>query len=308
MSNSASMHLQQWAFVFGILGNIVSIMVCLAPLLTFYQIYKKKETGGFKSTPYLFALCSAMFWIYYAFLKTDAILLITINTAGCVMETIYITMFLIYAPKKARIKTIRILGSLNLGLFSLILVLTMMLAKGLSRLKIVGWLCVAFSACVFAAPLSVLRLVIRTKSVEFMPFSLSFFLTLSAILWFFYGLLLKDLYVALPNIAGFAFGVLQMIMYAIYRNKKTVVKKVVITTTEEEDKEHPYQENNKSPNAHDHQYVAGNKTTISTTISGDHVISLGTIGNAEVHPIDLEVIEIDHIGVLGCENVTLEEV
>ncbi|MCL7032001.1 hypothetical protein MKW94_002255 [Papaver nudicaule] len=303
MSNSASMHLQQWAFVFGVLGNIVSIMVCLAPLLTFYQIYKKKETGGFKSTPYLFALCSAMFWIYYAFLKTDAILLITINTAGCVMETIYITMFLIYAPKNARIKTMRILGLLNFGLFSVILILTMLLAKVLTRLKIVGWLCVAFSACVFAAPLSVLRLVRKTKSVEFMPFSLSLFLTLSAILWFFYGLLLKDLYVALPNVAGFVFGIVQMVMYAIYRNKKKVVKKVVITMTEE-DKEHPYQEHNKSPNAHDHQYVAGNKTTISTTISGD-----GTIGSAEVHPIDLvEVIEIDHIGVLGCENVTLEEV
>ncbi|MCL7044712.1 hypothetical protein MKW94_009767 [Papaver nudicaule] len=265
MSNSASMHHQQWAFVFGILGNIVSIMVCLADI---YHIYKKKETGGFKSTPYLFALCSAMFWIYYAFLKTDAILLITINTAGCVMETIYITMFLIYAPKNARIKTMRILGLLNFGLFSLILILTMMLAKRLTRLTIVGWVCVAFSACVFAAPLSILR-----------------FVTLRVVLWFSYGLLLKDLY--LPKIAGFAFGVLQMLMYAIYRNKKTVVKKVVITLTEE-DKEHPYQENNKSPNSHDHQYVAGNKRTISTTIGGDHVISLGTLGSEEVHPIDLK--------------------
>ncbi|KAJ4766036.1 Bidirectional sugar transporter SWEET [Rhynchospora pubera] len=212
-----------WAFAFGILGNIISFMVYLAPLPTFYRVYRKKSTEGFQSVPYVVALFSSMLWIYYAFLNTSVSLLITINSFGCVIETIYIVMYIIYAPKKAKIFTVKILFLLNVVIFGLILLLTLFLSEGPRRVRILGWVCVAFSVSVFIAPLSVIRLVIRTKSVEFMPFFLSFFLTLSAVAWFFYGLLSKDKYVALPNILGFTFGVAQMVLYLIYRNKKPAV-------------------------------------------------------------------------------------
>jgi solute carrier family 50 protein (sugar transporter) len=63
--------------------------------------------------------------------------------------------------------------------------------------------------------------VIKTKSAEYMPFSLSFFLTLSAVAWFFYGLFTKDIYVTLPNVGGFFFGIAQMTLYFCYRKPGT---------------------------------------------------------------------------------------
>lgn len=81
-----------------------------------------------------------------------------------------------------------------------------------------------------------------------MPFLLSFFLTLSAVMWFFYGLLRKDyniavssykiynlircmkytifncIYMQIPNVLGFSFGVTQMVLYVIYKGAKAVVK------------------------------------------------------------------------------------
>ncbi|XP_049349080.1 bidirectional sugar transporter SWEET10-like [Solanum verrucosum] len=208
-----------WAFVFGVLGNIISFIVFLSPIPTFNKIYKKKSTEGYQSIPYVIALFSCMLWIYYAFLKTNTTLLITINSFGMLIETIYVGLFLYYAPKKARVNTVKMLLLTVVGGFGAIIVVTQFVFKGAVRGQIVGWICLIFSLCVFVAPLGIVRQVIKTKSVEYMPILLSVFLTISAVMWFFYGLLLKDLNIAAPNILGFIFGILQMILYAMYRKK-----------------------------------------------------------------------------------------
>ncbi|MED6136477.1 Bidirectional sugar transporter sweet14 [Stylosanthes scabra] len=210
---------ESWAFVFGLIGNVISFAVFLSPIPTFYQIYKKKTSEGFQSLPYVVALFSAMLWIYYALVKKDAaLLLITINTFGIVVETAYLAIFLFYAPKKARFSTIKLLLLLNVFGFGAMLLATMYLSKGAKRLAIIGWICLVFNISVFAAPLFIMRKVIKTRSVEYMPFTLSFFLTINAVMWFFYGLLLKDYYIALPNTLGFLFGIIQMVLYLMYRN------------------------------------------------------------------------------------------
>ncbi|RWW29221.1 hypothetical protein GW17_00006261 [Ensete ventricosum] len=135
-----------------------------------------------------------MLWFCYAFLKTDAYLLITINSIGCAIETVYIVTYFTYAPKVAKVHRVyssrpsfldhrlrehidiysRLLLSLdmfafglqiftaklvllvNVGMFGLILLLTQLLSEGSERVRAFGWICVSFSASVFVAPLSVI--------------------------------------------------------------------------------------------------------------------------------------------------------
>ncbi|KAL7143620.1 hypothetical protein ABFS83_08G204400 [Erythranthe nasuta] len=217
-----SLSAKELEFIFGLLGNIISFLVFLSPLPTFYTIWKQKSSNGFQSIPYSVAFFSASLLLYYAFLKTNAYMIVSINGIGCVVEAIYLLIYLMYAPKKSKIFTVRLIVFLNIGGLGLMTAVSLLAFKGPKRVSFVGWVCAIVNIAVFAAPLSIMRQVIRTKSVEFMPFTLSFFLTLCAITWFFYGFFVRDYYIAMPNVLGFLFGVVQMILYMIYKNAKKV--------------------------------------------------------------------------------------
>nr|AFK34508.1 unknown [Lotus japonicus] len=77
----------------------------------------------------------------------------------------------------------------------------------------------------YGSPLSIMRLVIKTKSVEFMPFFLSLFVFLCGTSWFIFGLIGHDPFVAVPNGIGSILGTMQLILYFIYRDKKCVPRK-----------------------------------------------------------------------------------
>ncbi|KAJ7977500.1 Bidirectional sugar transporter SWEET [Quillaja saponaria] len=117
----ATFSAHQLSLVFGILGNFVSVLVFLSPIPTFCRIYKRGSTEGFLSIPYSVALFSTMLMLYYAYLKgfDNAFLIITINSFGSVTETIYLTLYLIYAPWKARTPNIVgfALSSAQMGLY-----------------------------------------------------------------------------------------------------------------------------------------------------------------------------------------------
>ncbi|KAL4331344.1 hypothetical protein AHAS_Ahas13G0490700 [Arachis hypogaea] len=183
------------AFIFGILGNVISFFAFLSPLKTFKRIWKRKSTEGFQSLPYVVALFSCIVWLYYATLKTNVFLLVTINSFGCAIEIIYILIYMIYADKRARYFCIAQFVAMNVMCLPTIILGTYFKLHGLVRVKVVGLICVIISTCVFVAPLSILVKVIRTKSVEFMPILLSSILTVSAIMWFCYGIFLKDIWI-----------------------------------------------------------------------------------------------------------------
>lgn len=212
-------------FVFGVFGNINGLLLFLAPTITFMRIIKKKSTEEFSGIPYVMTLlnCLLSAWYGMPFVSEHNMLVSTINATGAAIESIYVLIFLMYAPKKDKGKILG-LFTFVLSVFASVAFISGFALHGNSRKLFSGFAASIFSIIMYASPLSVMRTVIKTKSVEYMPFLLSLFVFLCGTSWFVYGLLGNDPFVAVPNGFGCGLGAVQLILYAIYRDKKGETK------------------------------------------------------------------------------------
>ncbi|KAI6691054.1 hypothetical protein NL676_027882 [Syzygium grande] len=215
-------------FLFGIFGNATALFLFLSPTITFKRIIKSRSTEDFSGIPYVMTLlnCLLSAWYGLPFVSPDNVLVSTINGTGAAIESVYVVIFLIYAPRKEKAK---ILGLLTfvLAVFSIIAFVSLFALHGKARKLFCGVAATVFSIIMYASPLSIMRLVIKTKSVEYMPFFLSLFVFLCGTSWFIYGLLGRDPFVAVPNGFGCGLGAMQLILYAIYHNNKGEPKRKV---------------------------------------------------------------------------------
>jgi solute carrier family 50 protein (sugar transporter) len=134
---------------------LIMHQLCTACRPTFYRVYKKKSTESFQSVPYVVALLSAMLWLYYALLSMD-LLLLSINAIACVVESVYLAIYLVYAPRDAMVFTAKLLCTINMGLFGAMVAILQFFVEGHRRVSIAGGVGSAFALAVFVAPLAII--------------------------------------------------------------------------------------------------------------------------------------------------------
>ncbi|XP_075658648.1 bidirectional sugar transporter SWEET16-like [Castanea sativa] len=213
-------------FIIGIIGNITAVLVFASPIKTFWWVVKKKSTENYNGIPYIATLLNASLWTFYGHLKPGGLLLETVNGIGVVLQLIFVTLFVIYAPQDMKVKTAYMVGIFNVVFPGSVIAITLLsIHERNKQLTIIGILCVGLAVGMYASPLLSMKTVIKTMSVKYMPFSLSFFLFLNAGIWCGYSILTKDCFVGVPNAVGFALGLVQLIIYAIYKYKSKVSDK-----------------------------------------------------------------------------------
>ncbi|CAN6982422.1 unnamed protein product [Brassica oleracea var. botrytis] len=167
-----------------IAGNVISVLVFLSPVETFWKIVKRRSTEEYECLPYICTLMGSLLWTYY-------------------------------------IWNIALVLALNV-IFPVIMIVGTRTAFGYAKTRSnsMGFICAALNIIMYGSPLSAIKTVVKTRSVKYMPFWLSFFLFLNGAIWAVYALLLHDVFLLVPNGMGFFLGTVQLLIYTFYRNAK----------------------------------------------------------------------------------------
>ncbi|EES00047.1 hypothetical protein BDA96_03G016700 [Sorghum bicolor] len=205
----------------GILGNAASMLLYAAPILTFRRVIKKGNVEEFSCVPYILALFNCLLYTWYGLPVVSSgwenLPVATINGLGILLEITFIGIYIWFAPAEKKRFALQLVLPV-LALFALTAALSSFMAHTHHMRKVfVGSVGLVASISMYSSPMVAAKRVIETKSVEFMPFYLSLFSFLSSALWMIYGLLGRDFFIASPNFIGVPMGMLQLLLYCIYR-------------------------------------------------------------------------------------------
>ncbi|XP_027341230.1 bidirectional sugar transporter SWEET2-like isoform X1 [Abrus precatorius] len=204
----------------GLAGNVFAFGLFVSPIPTFRRIMRNRSTEMFSGLPYIYSLLNCLICMWYGtpLVSPDNLLVTTVNSIGAVFQFVYILLFLMYAEKEKKVRMLGLLLAV-LGIFAIILFISLQIVDVLMLRLFVGFLSCASLISMFASPLFIIRLVVQTKSIEFMPFYLSLSTFLMSTSFFLYGLLNDDAFIYVPNGIGTILGMIQLLLYLYYENK-----------------------------------------------------------------------------------------
>ncbi|XP_022718051.1 bidirectional sugar transporter SWEET2-like isoform X1 [Durio zibethinus] len=202
----------------GVAGNIFAFGLFVSPIPTFRRIIRNQSTEQFSGLPYIYALLNCLICTWYGtpLISYDNVLVMTVNSIGAVFQITYIILFIIYADKEIKIRMLGLLLAV-IGLLAIIIGGSLQIVDRKVRWIFIGLLSCASLISMFASPLFIINLVIRTKSVEFMPFFLSLSTFLMSTSFFIYGIFNLDGFIYVPNGIGTILGIVQLLLYFYYK-------------------------------------------------------------------------------------------
>lgn len=198
------------ALVFTIVNYASGVQICR-------KVREKGGTHDLSPLPFLAGMLATFLWFEYGVMKEDGIL-VWVNSIGFLLQLCFLAYFYSYTKVK---------GSLNWKILVLLVVLagvyyevTYFINDKDVALAVVGMMGCIAAFLFFASPLSSLLHVVRTQSVETLPFPLILSAFVVSSLWTLYGFICEDAFIYTPNIMGALITACQLALFVIYPSAK----------------------------------------------------------------------------------------
>ncbi|XP_061360130.1 bidirectional sugar transporter SWEET3-like [Gastrolobium bilobum] len=209
-----------------VIGNVASVSLYAAPTVTFKRVIRKKSTEEFSCIPYIIALLNCLLFTWYGLPVVsnnwENFPLVTVNAVGIVFELSYVLIYFWYASAKGKVNVAMTAIPVLIAFCAIAVASAFAFPDHRHRKLLVGSIGLGVSITMYASPLVVMKKVIQTKSVEFMPLPLSVCSFLASILWMLYGLLIRDIFVAGPSVIGTPLGILQLFLHCKYYKRRVM--------------------------------------------------------------------------------------
>merc|ERR1719498_2183194 len=215
------LRLLSFSFLLKAAAIMSSVVLTLSPLRAIWRIQQERDTLTY--APYCFfcvAVCGLQWCAYgtFAFLVTSNygfLILVYSNVLGVVMGTYYVYTYWCNMTDKYRKKQFMDCCYAAGAIYSF--EATVVPSTSHARaLLIVGTMSACMSVLVSCAPLAELKTILKTRDASAIPSDISMASTVASILWLACALLLHDLWILVPHIAGLVLGGCQLFLLFVY--------------------------------------------------------------------------------------------
>ncbi|CAH1277229.1 SLC50A1 [Branchiostoma lanceolatum] len=180
-------------------------------------MWRTRSTQNVPFLPFLVTCINNLTWLYYGLWKQDSTL-ITVNAVGAVLQSICMFTYLVASKQKSRPMSQIFVGVVYLT--ALYLYLTVVITSRTVLVDRLGLAGAGITMLMYASPMMELVTVIRTKSTRSISRPLTVATFFASSLWFYYGYLLQDPYVQVPNFPGIISSIVRLYFFWRYPVEK----------------------------------------------------------------------------------------
>jgi solute carrier family 50 protein (sugar transporter) len=209
------MHMVSFAFLLKFLCICSSVLMQMSPMRDVVKFRSNQSTGGYESLPLVMLATCGSQWCFYGLFawavtgNRGFLVVVYANALGVVLGVFYTITFQSFCDNAIKQQGLHTYLSFGASIF-VFQAFTMILYAPETALLVSGAVAAALSVAVSASPLVGLEELKRTRNADAMPADLIIACFLSCVLWMLCGVMIRDLWIFVPNAFGLLFNCIQL--------------------------------------------------------------------------------------------------